>query len=365
MKTLLQVSLFLFSTTIHSQVTITEPDIANIFAVGKSWLQMGSDEPQASMNVGAPSGSSQNWIVPSINWEDTVTLINIAPGSTLYQSYFPAATHAQYASGEVMGFPATLYAYFSLTSAALTALGNVIRIQSTTIDTFFVEINEEIVFDLPIGYGYFILVARDSTDLGGGMWSIFTRTRTSDAFGNITMPFGSYASLRITETDETKIYSGGTVINEFGTTNFTWIAPDGGVFQGDIDSSSVTTGTLPLYRTSLIQWVPTTNIDADTDLSHPSDFELYQNYPNPFNPSTIISYSLPFESDVKLYIHNVLGEKIAELVSAKQSAGTYGVTWDAAGYATGIYFYTLETKSIDNAASQKEYRKIKKMILIK
>jgi len=73
----------------------------------------------------------------------------------------------------------------------------------------------------------------------------------------------------------------------------------------------------------------------------PEGFKLYQNYPNPFNPSTTIRYELPKESEVKLVIYNLLGEKVAELVNTFQKAGRYEVEWNAGNFASGVYFYSI------------------------
>jgi len=82
----------------------------------------------------------------------------------------------------------------------------------------------------------------------------------------------------------------------------------------------------------------------DYDEDHlPAKTELFQNYPNPFNPWTIIKYQLAINSDVDLSIYNALGQKVATLVSVKQSAGTYQIKWNAAGFASGIYYYKLST----------------------
>ncbi len=71
------------------------------------------------------------------------------------------------------------------------------------------------------------------------------------------------------------------------------------------------------------------------------DFTLDQNFPNPFNPSTTIAYSLAEPADVRLDIFNVLGQRVATLVNAHQSAGAYEAVWDARAQASGVYLYRL------------------------
>lgn len=103
---------------------------------------------------------------------------------------------------------------------------------------------------------------------------------------------------------------------------------------------------------------------AVKELDHgvvPTEFTLEQNYPNPFNPTTEIIYSLPREAEVTLTVFNTIGQKVATLVSKKQAAGKYQVTWtgqDQNGISlpTGMYFYRLEAGS---------FASIKKMLLVK
>jgi hypothetical protein len=94
----------------------------------------------------------------------------------------------------------------------------------------------------------------------------------------------------------------------------------------------------------------------------PQAYALGQNYPNPFNPSTIISFSLPRESRVKLIIYNELGEAVSELLNSTKAAGNHEVSFNAARLASGLYFYSLEASSIDG---KDNFRQIKKMLLVK
>ena len=74
-------------------------------------------------------------------------------------------------------------------------------------------------------------------------------------------------------------------------------------------------------------------------------FSLEQNYPNPFNPTTNIKYTIAQRSTVTLKIYDVLGREAETLVSAVQSPGTYAMTFNAARYASGVYFYRLQAGS--------------------
>ncbi len=73
----------------------------------------------------------------------------------------------------------------------------------------------------------------------------------------------------------------------------------------------------------------------------PEAFALHQNYPNPFNPETTIQYSVGQTGPVTITIYNVMGQKVAELVNTTKTAGTYQVSWNATGQASGIYYYRL------------------------
>jgi hypothetical protein len=99
-----------------------------------------------------------------------------------------------------------------------------------------------------------------------------------------------------------------------------------------------------------------TPIKAPADQGVPQSYSLLQNYPNPFNPSTIINYELPITNDVQLSIFNLMGQKIATLVSERQEVGYHSVQWDASGLASGVYYYQIKAGA---------YIDIKKMLLLK
>ncbi|MCX6151203.1 MAG: T9SS type A sorting domain-containing protein [Ignavibacteriales bacterium] len=105
-------------------------------------------------------------------------------------------------------------------------------------------------------------------------------------------------------------------------------------------------------------------------------YDLKQNYPNPFNPSTKIRYTLAptamqaglpapntyseninhGEAYVKLNVFDSLGNDVFTLVNESQSAGNYEVEFNGKNFASGVYYYTLQTD---------EFKATNKMLLIK
>lgn len=93
----------------------------------------------------------------------------------------------------------------------------------------------------------------------------------------------------------------------------------------------------------------------------PETFELHQNYPNPFNPSTVISFNLPNSGWTELSVYDPLGRKVETLISGDMSAGAHQVTFNAEGYPTGVYIYTLRYNTLQKGLTSKSI----KMLLLK
>jgi hypothetical protein len=74
---------------------------------------------------------------------------------------------------------------------------------------------------------------------------------------------------------------------------------------------------------------------------------LYQNYPNPFNPATMISFTLPENTDVNLSIYNLEGKLVKTFINNTLSEGYKQTSWDGTDshgdpVASGVYFYRLK-----------------------
>ena len=74
----------------------------------------------------------------------------------------------------------------------------------------------------------------------------------------------------------------------------------------------------------------------------PTVYSLEQNYPNPFNNQTVVSYSIPTSSLVRLTVYDITGREVESLVTGQMSRGYHEVVWDAKNMGSGVYFVRME-----------------------
>jgi hypothetical protein len=94
---------------------------------------------------------------------------------------------------------------------------------------------------------------------------------------------------------------------------------------------------------------------------------LGNNFPNPFNPSTTLTVGLPEQSRVMLRVFDILGREIAVIADGMYERGYHDFTWsgktgDGMQAISGIYFYKIESSSINH---REVFTDIHKMVLIK
>jgi len=71
-------------------------------------------------------------------------------------------------------------------------------------------------------------------------------------------------------------------------------------------------------------WVdPSTTVVSKLSYENemPNIFSLFQNFPNPFNPKTKIRYSIKKTGNVQVFVYNLLGQKVADLVNENMEPG--------------------------------------------
>jgi len=93
--------------------------------------------------------------------------------------------------------------------------------------------------------------------------------------------------------------------------------------------------------------------EVEVNVNIPVEFNLSQNYPNPFNPTTKVKYSVPFTSNIKLILYDVLGNKVGQILDGAVDAGVYEATISANDFSfplsSGIYFLKLEIENFQKS----------------
>lgn len=76
--------------------------------------------------------------------------------------------------------------------------------------------------------------------------------------------------------------------------------------------------------------------------------QLFQNSPNPFSDKTEFSFYLPEDCFVELEVFNLLGERVALLISEKKPYGRHSIVYNNNELMAGTYFYRIRTLESDS-----------------
>jgi hypothetical protein len=72
------------------------------------------------------------------------------------------------------------------------------------------------------------------------------------------------------------------------------------------------------------------------------NFSLEQNYPNPFRNETIVKFSLPRKTIVKLSVYDMHGRLVKQVVNETKDKGTHAINFNALSLTSGIYYYKIQ-----------------------
>jgi hypothetical protein len=99
-------------------------------------------------------------------------------------------------------------------------------------------------------------------------------------------------------------------------------------------SSVDVTGAREELGTAVVTAAPTSSVVA-------AELELIGSYPNPFNPATTIKFTVGEATDIELAVFDLQGRLVTSLAQGNYTRGSYEVTFDGAGLASGVYFARL------------------------
>jgi hypothetical protein len=176
-------------------------------------------------------------------------------------------------------------------------------------------------------------------------------------------------NLPITYPSSANLLDGQSFINFYSGCNITFVTddfesiPDGlGVncevgaeyehipyYPGAVNTGEVFTYTCPDQSKMLTcegnsDTTDTTNYLPKEKPKADSFKEIFECNPNPFNNSTQIIFSIQETTNVRLYITNIYGTEILELVDNELSKGIHNINIKSSALCSGIYYCILETK---------------------
>ena len=77
----------------------------------------------------------------------------------------------------------------------------------------------------------------------------------------------------------------------------------------------------------------------------PNEFDISAAYPNPFNPIVNFDISLSSDTFISASVFNISGQKIANIYEGSLNSGMSTISWNAMGFASGIYFINIESNN--------------------
>lgn len=249
--------------------------------------------------------------------------------------------------------------------------GNIIEDDATLTDS------EKDINGLDDGTEYFWRVNASNTSGTGPFSPVYSFSTAVNAPSNLAATVNEPRKVNLTWDDNSASETGFIIERKPGDSlsanPFTLVGTPAPNTTAFTDSTGLADSTTYTYRVRAYNSLDTSNafnyvtimtmpMGLDELGGMPTQYSLDQNYPNPFNPGTVIRYSIPFESRVKLTIYSPLGEVIAQLVNDTQQPGFYEYSWNAAEFSSGIYFYAITAESL---SGEETFTEMRKMLLLK
>ncbi|MCX6157036.1 MAG: T9SS type A sorting domain-containing protein [Ignavibacteriae bacterium] len=193
-----------------------------------------------------------------------------------------------------------------------------------------------------------------------GWTTVFSGTYTVPGTGmqyiNLTAPYFQWngtGNIIVEICYDNTAYTQYSTVNSTANTGKTW-----GYYTDNSTGCTMTGGAAIANRPNVcFSMTTSTGISGNVNQSGlPINYALSQNYPNPFNPVTKINFAIPRQGFVTLKIYDMLGREVKSLVNEIKPVGFYSVDFNASDFASGVYFYRLESEG---------FKDVKRMMLIK
>lgn len=336
--------LMAFGLFAYSQITVTNNDVA---PAGTTIYNSIDNSVDDKVIPGSP-GPNKTWDFFTLNQDDMDTLVFMMPAWTPYPNDFPSANFAANLVND------DAYAFFIRNDDKLSAIG-LVGSYDVYEDVSVPITEEEIYMDFPVQYGqtrdenFYIEALLESQNPPADSVKFRQRTVKSslvDAWGTLTLPLGTYNTLRIKEERTTYDSVWGKI---FGT----WVLVD-------TDQSSSTLYKWMTNDASLGYYLVT--MDYNTDNETVNDVEYINMMPvgvDNYMDNIVIAYPNPVNNTLRFNLKDDIrkGEVLiynlnGQIVANKHFSGD-GTSVSVSDLSNGIYFYILKDENSNKIASDK------------
>ena len=339
-KVLLSIFTVLLSITLSAQISITSDDIVGAGAIV---LEATDTLPSASITPG-PAGPDQTWDFSalSVDYVDTMWFAN--PDWTPYYEHFPTANLAAMRVFDNELDSAEMYIYFEKNEAEFAIVGMALEMEQIGF-VILPFTPKETIAEFPVDYlnsstsDFEQFIEMENPLSPGDSVRIKISTNKSvevDAWGNITIPLGTFNSLRISET---RIQIDSIWVQLFGswmffeeiidtTYNYSWWTDD--------DAAGFVLATLNYEQdTKVVTEATFLKASPYSNIKENQNKVSVNVYPNPV--SSNINFSFEDKTEGVIEIFDFTGRNIEEI----QLNGVREIIINMSKYPAGIYLYSI------------------------
>jgi len=344
MKTFISLLGFIALTTcLSAQATI---NANTVLTIGESApVKLGLDY----WNPG-PSGPNQSWDFSSVGHKQTWDWRFYDPATTAFADSFPSANMAF--ALPVADSPES-WSYYRFANDSLHYLGSASIISPTDSTGFYQILEQDPDLELVFPFTYGSSVSDQSSGVQwvnvGGMSFEQTRdkitSRTVDAYGSLTTPFGTFNNVLRVRTTESIADTLRTIIPVASSqeiVRYTWYSADERYVLMHMDSIAVISFGLPvdinhahMFRSGEIM----TSIEEER-LADKLELSVF---PNPSRERLTVSFQLDHAERLSLRLSNIIGQELLREDLDYPSIGKRQHELDVSMLGPGYYLLSVQT----------------------
>lgn len=335
--------LMAFGLFVNAQITVTNNDLAP----AGTTIYNSIDNSVDDKIVPGSAGPNKTWDFVTLNQDNVDTLKFLLPAWTPYPDDFPDANFAANLVND------NAYAFLIRNDDKLSAIG-LVGSYDVYENISVPMVPEEVYMDFPVQFGQtrdenFYIEARLESDTPPAD-SVKYRQRTVkssfvDAWGTLTLPMGTYNTLRIKEERTTydsvwgKIFGTWVLVqtDQGSSTLYKWITNDATLgyylvtMDYDADNQSVN-------DVEFMNMMPV-GVDNNTD-------DIVMVYPNPVKD--VLKFNLKNTQGGEVFIYNLNGQIVANKIFTASSTSV-----SVASLPKGLYFYVVKDENSNKIVSDK------------